>query len=388
MATDQSSKRWWRKLDEQKEKAICDRYQAGESLPKLAVAFNVSIPTIQRVLIQNGIPRRRPGRHPHIAEDVKDRIVAMHKSGMSARQAGLKESLSTCTACRILEERGVERRPPGPVPKLRPELEDELIRKYNESQMTPNELADAFGYRRGCVHAVLRRRGVEIRPEEYRRRHSVNDLFFREITTDAQAWLIGFLGADGCIHTKTSWGVCVARKDEEIIEKIRSLIEFTGPIYRREKPGNTQSKPQSGIYVTSRKMVDDLALAGVTRRKTFTLQPWDAPLYLAGSYFRGLVDGDGSWRRRPDGYECMLCGTMAVVEAFRDYVARMTGDTRPIKPHDRIWRVKVAQPGSLKLLAAMLYTQDNISLDRKKEVAMEILARPIDKSGHWGPLPR
>lgn len=51
-----------RKLSEEQQRLIIEKYEAGLTLRQIASAFGVSAMTIKRVLVDHAVPRRSPGR--------------------------------------------------------------------------------------------------------------------------------------------------------------------------------------------------------------------------------------------------------------------------------------------------------------------------------------
>lgn len=103
------------------------------------------------------------------------------------------------------------------------------------------------------------------------------------------------------------FGIQLTKKDGYILEKIRDLVGGTNPITkidcshkRKHMPG---TKDMARLHVFSRKIAEDLKKLGVTRRKTKTLRyNGCVPKKYLSSFFRGLVDGDGTIGLRKNGY--------------------------------------------------------------------------------------
>ncbi len=76
---------------------IIRRYEAGESMPTLAAAFDVPLHVIHRVLVTNGIKRRRRGAPKGVTErtnNLYEMFVRYKKEGMSYRDMGNMVGLS------------------------------------------------------------------------------------------------------------------------------------------------------------------------------------------------------------------------------------------------------------------------------------------------------
>lgn len=84
------------------------RYEAGASIRKVAVAFNVHREAAARHLRSAGVQLRKAG----LTEEQATRAEVLYLSGQTLAQVGEEFGVSQGTIGRCLGERGVELRPP------------------------------------------------------------------------------------------------------------------------------------------------------------------------------------------------------------------------------------------------------------------------------------
>lgn len=323
---------------------------------------------------------------PVIPEEHRQGMVDAYLGGLSQQAAAAQFGYSQWACRQELIDRGIPIRGHG----LDKEAEAEFIRLYREGVPGPEAMRRVGGVE-GSAYYYLRRNGVEPKSaSECKRVYSLNETFFARVTTPEQAWLLGLLSADGCVHKKAESGTYsvtlgVARKDREVLETMRRLLEYDAPIC--DFVALASSNPRfpvgerlcSNLSVRSNQLATDLIALGVTERKSLTLQPWAGPEYLLPSYFRGLVDGDGhvGFYDNPSGkriWAIGLAGSHAVVSAFRDFADKHTGSARNPVAAGKIWAIAYNGTRAPQRLATVLYKDATVYLERKKRAADEMMA--------------
>jgi hypothetical protein len=209
--------------------------------------------------------------------------------------------------------------------------------------------------------------------------------FFESITTPEQAWALGAMGADGCVHSpqgrepRVSFRLKTA--DADAVETMARLWGGNLTVRRyelRNAAAREGVERVAVLTVSSRKMAADLFRHGITERKSLTLHPWEAPEHLRPHYFRGLVECDGgiSCNRRRGLWAIYLAGTLAVVEAFAAWVRAATGSRSKTYPQGKIWCVSFGGTNMPRHVASMLYADATVYLARKRSLAEELMALP------------
>lgn len=136
--------------------------------------------------------------------------------------------------------------------------------------------------------------------------YSCNEEYFDNITTEHQAYWLGFLMADGYITSKRirekhgdesqCVGFSISTKDAELFDKFKQDLKSNHPvnIYKPREKGYNLDGSYGRILITSQHMVDSLKKYGVVENKTKILQPPKLPEKLVPHFIRGYSDGDGS----------------------------------------------------------------------------------------------
>lgn len=129
-----------------------------------------------------------------------------------------------------------------------------------------------------------------------RSKYEMNHTFFSYPLTPAAAWVAGFIAADGCMRTGTTneIKIDISAADIEVLEKIKSLISYAGPIRRYSR----YRKDYAYLSLSSRQMCKDLIQNfGITNKKSLTYMIPDKLKThpLLHHFLRGFMDGDGSY---------------------------------------------------------------------------------------------
>jgi hypothetical protein len=199
-----------------------------------------------------------------------------------------------------------------------------------------------------------------------RRRYAVDDNFFADVRSDLQAYLAGFIAADGCVSGNRVV-IGLASIDAAHLDKIAVALAFTGPVRSYLNTLRGKKYPRHILSFASRRIVQDLARLGIGPRKSLTLVPWDGPAALMPAWWRGMLDGDGSWIHRANGsWSLGFIGSPACVAAFTAFVSSLTGDSGYHERRGNVAQVSFSALHRLKSLAGCLYDGASLWLDRKR----------------------
>lgn len=267
--------------------------------------------------------------------------------------------------------------------RLPKEKEQQIICLYQAGE-SMNPIADGLGISTTTVYRVLCRNGVSIRPK---RKDFFDEAFFSgEIATEAQAWLLGFIAADGYLSEKyQTLTISLQLRDKGLLEKILALLKSSSSVgeYLNAPVGPNHKRPAvCKIRLRSSQMTADLKRHGVHQAKTFTVQPWSGPQHLMRHWWRGVVDGDGGWVKRPTtwglskGESLRLTGNLEMVQAFAAFVLQETGvrASDPKSVRNSFW-VGFTGIDKVKAVARLLWDGATVFLDRKKATADWAMSR-------------
>ena len=162
-----------------------------------------------------------------------------------------------------------------------PELE---LKNLIKLRWTNKEIANKYNCSELCVNRNMHRYGF------LRKEIDFNINFFETIDTEAKAYWLGYISADGCIGMDNNcYRVEITSKDIEHLEKWHRDIDSNHEIHiSYEKYGKS-------IHC-SEKMYHDILKYGITERKSLTLEINFnlIPQSLIHHFIRGNFDGDGT----------------------------------------------------------------------------------------------
>lgn len=142
------------------------------------------------------------------------------------------------------------------------------------------------------------------------RKYNIDDSFFKDINTEAKAYILGFIAADGHMdNVKNCIIISLKDSDYELLEKIRGAMCSTHPIVRHIKATNPYKKytrqilEKCSISFNGKELIKPLIQMGLQSNKTYTLSSdiiKYVPEFLVRHFLRGYFDGDGciSWNKR------------------------------------------------------------------------------------------
>lgn len=145
---------------------------------------------------------------------------------------------------------------------------------------------------------------------------------FAEITTEADAYWLGFMYTDGCLSTR-GYSVRLTLKSTDFghVEDFARYMGSQKPIYfGTDGKGHKRATFAAGTRVVH----SNLVRQGCTPQKTWTITPWVGPSHLMRHFWRGCVDGDG-WVAVGKQTHLGLCGNEAMVRGFARFVEEATG---------------------------------------------------------------
>lgn len=213
------------------------------------------------------------------------------------------------------------------------------------------------------------------RPEDAYRKYALNTSFFDEITTETQAYWLGFIVADGNVmqtKTQNTLRVVLAVKDTAHLERMNADLGSTRPLAFWHG-----HHPTAVAAFDSWQLVKGLRRLGIHPHKSGTVEPWHGPEDLMPHFWRGLVDGDGCIYRNRTGahWSVSVVGSEPCVREFGAWAREICGSTGvPRVAHGRTWQWYVGGGPKPQRLAEALYGNATVYLDRKQELASQLLS--------------
>ena len=225
---------------------------------------------------------------------------------------------------------------------------------------------------RGCLRDKLHNLNIET---NRRRKFFFNENWFDVIDSEAKAYFVGFLMADGCIKRNDMLTITLQRNDEDILRKLNALMESNYPIIHTTVSNNFATNALCSILrFNSIKLVQSLAKYGIVRNKTFaaTFNPENLiPEQYIGAYIRGLLDGDGWVSISKNSKEIGFSGTFNICNGIANEFQKIGVRTKPIK-YKTIYRIRITNTKDITAVYNLLYKNESVCLARKKDKMTKI----------------
>lgn len=118
------------------------------------------------------------------------------------------------------------------------------------------------------------------------RKYALNEDYFRVLNTPEQAYILGFIYADG-YNREDTLELVQTQSRVDILNKIKKAFGSNAKL-KEYTPG------KFSIYFSSKTLCEDLSRLGATKAKSLTLTfPEFIPDNLMSHFIRGYFDGDG-----------------------------------------------------------------------------------------------
>jgi hypothetical protein len=264
------------------------------------------------------------------------------------------------------------------------EAEQEMCRIYG-SGISAAEIARRNNVTPRTISLILQRWQAPLRSSSDRNRiYSLDVHAFDHITTEAQAYWLGFLFADGNVSGGRIVRLYVAESDREILVKFRDFMKSTAPI--RDFTVTTNKKVdarQSNINMTDLylgRKLNDLGIIpnrkhdGVSWRVCFSAVPKE----LQHHWIRGWFDGDGAAHtdHSPRGPSLSFSGPKELLIEVRRIITEEKGTNPDLKISENtnyyvnhpIYALRYAGRNILDKVVEFLYQDAHVWLERKRVV--------------------
>lgn len=184
--------------------------------------------------------------------------------------------------------------------------EKKIIRQYQEEKLSMAKLGKIWGCDPSTIKNILNAYGKTGRSLSEARRnflnYTINENIFETIDNPDKAYWLGVMYSDGYISKKeytNSFGIAVAEKDIEWLEKFKDFLGYNGNInhYFTSKGSYVENLPYVRLVIGNNKIVSDLEKLGVVEHKTKIISKLPNIPYK-DDFIRGYIDGDGSLTKR------------------------------------------------------------------------------------------
>jgi Mor family transcriptional regulator len=302
------------------------------------------------------------------------RMVSLYEQCESLNALSAIYECSIRTIKRVLTKAGVTIRPISAADGN----EAEIVGCYVAGESL-ELLAKRFSVDPRKIRQIVRDSGTTQRTmAEANRRRGLDESFFDVIDTEAKAYFLGYLYADGCVNDEGKTILSLQLRDLPILEEFRKQVKYEGEV--RLRPNINKAT----LTLGSKRIAAQLVALGCTPRKTFTLQ---FPEWIEGEmlrhFMRGFIDGDGCFYSGKRCTYVSAVGTIAFVSRLIEKLSQLCKVNGQIAPlHGKLNGIVTGRIGGaiqVKRVADYLYQNATIYLQRKKDKADSIVPQ-----GHIG----
>lgn len=172
--------------------------------------------------------------------------------------------------------------------KLTKKQEQEIIEKYYN--YSASAIAEEYGVSKECIGAVWHR--YNLKGKIKRVYPILNEDAFKNID-DESAYLLGFIGADGCLYKyprndgrQDILSITIQKRDIKILELFKNKLKTNKPISERDNYVNLQ--------ISSNIISEDIRKLNISYNKTYGNTIANIPTEFMPALIRGYIDGDGT----------------------------------------------------------------------------------------------
>lgn len=245
--------------------------------------------------------------------------------------------------------------------------EKELINLYLTGKYQIIDLIPIFNVCRQSINNVLIKNKIEIRQNW---KYYCNFDFFKKIDTEAKAYFLGLLYADGNVSlNKNIMQISLQDGDKHILEQFKSSMNANYPITSFQPKGERRQK-QNYFRVCSPKIKTDLIKLGCIPAKSLILKfptPEQVPDHLIHHFMRGYFDGDGGIKHRDSiPVSFMICGTKNFCSKYQKILINNCNlNCVKLSKNKKIFELNYGGIHSLNRIYDFLYRDATIYLNRK-----------------------
>ena len=256
-------------------------------------------------------------------KDNIEELKELYINGMSRSELAKHFNVSVTTIFRKLIENGL-------IENTKTFSDNEkrnIIAEYNKTKNI-SLTAKLFNVQTQNIIPILKESNVQLSDvSSARRKYEINEHYFDIIDTPNKAYCLGIWYADGCVSS-TNNGIYLNLQDTDksLLEQINKELNNTKPLkYVEKSKENSNWKDIYGIVIYSKTMKEALIKNGVLPRKSLIIQyPTFLPDELQNHFIRGVFDGDGSIFTLNTGYTGIsIVGTRMICEGIRDAVEKI-----------------------------------------------------------------
>ena len=249
-----------------------------------------------------------------------------------------------------------------------------IIDKYLNENYTLKQLGREFNCSYGTIRLLLNKHNIQSRGNK--QGYPRNEFYFNKIDNEEKAYWLGFLYADGCVHSN-DYAVSINITDKEHVEKFKTAIGAINhniTVTQDERFENAKTLYQFSIK--DKQLHQDLIKWGCIPQKSLLLNKIpNIPRDYIPHFIRGYFDGDGSlhYLKGTDSYRISFIGTKEFLSDVQKEL--QTNVTLQGNIAGRAYVLQIAGRKQVERILNYLYnnSQESNRLDRKYQKYLDCL---------------
>lgn len=270
----------------------------------------------------------------------------------------------------------------------KPEIQQLIIDDYHSQNFTIESLAKKYSVSKCHMRTFLLRKVGAIN-KDLIRKYKLDYDFFENVDTEAKAYFLGLLYADGNVASKRAdIVISLQEEDKEILEIFKREIRTDRDLIFKNKK-TKKHKNQFTLTFYSLKMKNDLIKLGCWPNKSLNLKFPDenqVPDDLIHHFIRGYFDGDGCiCKTKNNLYRGNVTSTIYFIEPLQKLLWKKLGIKNPIinrKKYSTTRELHISNEQKLKLFMDFIYKDAKIFLQRKYDKYRDFLQK-IENKKNW-----
>ena len=183
-----------------------------------------------------------------------------------------------------------------------------IISEYKKGK-TLSALGREFGVSYSTIRNLLKRKGIKT--EGNKHNFPRDEFYFSNIDSKEKAYWLGFLYADGCVHSNSN-EISITLKDRDHLEKFRKAIKSNNKIGESIDRRFSSMPKIYHFSIKDKQLKSDLIKWGCVPNKSLSLTKIpNIPRDFVSHFIRGYFDGDGSlhWLNGTKNFRISFVGT-------------------------------------------------------------------------------
>lgn len=249
-----------------------------------------------------------------------------------------------------------------------------IIDKYLNEQYTLKQLGKEFNCSYSTIRNLLNRHNIQSRGNK--QGYPRDEFYFNKIDSDEKAYWLGFLYADGCVHSNNN-EISINITDKEHIEKFQKAIKAINhkPTVTNDKRFEN-AKTLYQFSIKDKQLHQDLIKWGCVPQKSLIIEKIpNIPRDYVSHFLRGYFDGDGSlhYLQGTNNYRISFVGT----EAFLADIQKELQTNVSFKNNNtgKAYTLQIAGRKQVERILNYLYqgSRPETRLDRKYQKYLDCL---------------